>query len=70
MSLDKVKCEAFFQSIKRPTLSPEESDDLGGPITLTELTKKEEAVAGMKRGKSPKWDGIPSELYSTLWDLL
>ena len=62
ISLDKTKCESFLQDLELPTLEQEAAQRLGEPITLTELRG---AIAGMKKGKSPGWDGIPPEFYLT-----
>lgn len=65
VSLDKSECDSFFQDLELPTLTHEDAQCLGEPITITELR---DAVAGMKRGKSPGWDGIPPEFYFTFWE--
>uniref|UniRef100_A0A8C9X7I8 Reverse transcriptase domain-containing protein n=1 Tax=Sander lucioperca TaxID=283035 RepID=A0A8C9X7I8_SANLU len=67
ISLDKTKCDTFLQDLELPTLTPEDAQRLGEPITLTELRG---AIAGMKKGKSPGWDGIPPEFYITFWEEL
>ena len=62
ITLDRARCDSFFQDLNLPALTQEDADCLGEPITLTELKN---AVAGMKKGKSPGWDGIPPEFYLT-----
>lgn len=65
--LDKNKCATYLQDLELPTLTQEDAERLGEPITLTELRG---AIAGMKTGKSPGWDGIPPEFYLTFWEEL
>lgn len=65
VTLDIGKSKDFMGNLNIPSLSQEEADHLGSPITLNEL---KEAIFGMKRGKSPGWDGIPPKFYSTFWD--
>lgn len=67
ITLDTVKSRDFLEKLNLPSLSQEEADHMGTPITLSEL---KEAVFSMKRGKSPGWDGIPPEFYSSFWDVL
>lgn len=63
ISLDKDKCKNFLSNLNLPSLTLDEANDLTGPITLADLYK---ALMGMKKGKSPGWDGIPPECYVTL----
>lgn len=67
--LNMDKCKNFLDGWALPSLSREDSggDDLGRPITLVDLTN---ALIGMKKGKSPGWDGIPPEFYLTFWNEL
>lgn len=65
--LDADSCQSFFHDLELPTLSSQDSEKLSVPITLEELRR---ALVGMKKGKSPGWDGIPPELYLAFWDIL
>ena len=52
--LDKNKCATYLQDLELPSLTQEDAERLGEPITLTELRG---AIAGMKMGKSGMgWD--------------
>lgn len=67
ISLDKTNFETYLQDLELPMLSQEDAQHLGEPIMLTELRG---AIARMKTGKSPGWDGIPPEFYLTLLEEL
>lgn len=67
ISLDKDRCKNFSSNLELPSLTQEEANYLSRPITLTEFHK---AIIGMKKGKSPGWDGIPPEFYITFWNEL
>lgn len=67
ISLDKPKCKQFLDNLKLPSLTQCETSQLSRPITLTDLFV---AISGMKKEKSPGWDGIPPEFYIKFWDEL
>ena len=45
-------------------LSPEESNSLNGPLTITELSN---VLKPMKHNKTPGLDGFPAEFYKMFW---
>ena len=45
-------------------LSPEESNSLNGPLTITELSN---VLKTMKHNKTPGLDGFPVEFYKMFW---
>lgn len=56
---DNATISSFLSSLNLPTLSTDESETLGQPITLQEL---KESLKPMNKGKSPGLDGIPIQL--------
>lgn len=56
--------DIFFDGLVLPQLSVEDTQRLDSPITLDELYM---ALKDTNKGKSPGWDGIPSEFYLTFW---
>lgn len=59
--------DSFFQNIKLPGLSTVDTEKLEAPITLEELFQ---AVKLTNMGRSPGIDGLPAELYLSLWEML
>ena len=45
-------------------LSPNESSEIEGPLTITEIS---ESLKNMKSGKCPGIDGFPSEFFKVFW---
>ena len=52
--------EFFPQSKDIPSISEEDRDNLGKPITQEEMLK---ALKGIQNGKRPSLDGFPVELF-------
>lgn len=52
--------DAFFQNLDLPSVSPNDSQTLDAPLTVTEI---KEAIHSMNSGKSPGPDGYPVEFY-------
>ena len=44
--------------------SPQESEGMNGPLTITELSN---VLKSMKHNKTPGLDGFPAEFYSVFW---
>lgn len=61
------KFDDFFTGLGLPTLSQEDSKRLDAPISLDELLA---ALKSTNKGRSPGIDGLPAELYLTLWHIL
>lgn len=59
---DRSTCDDLLGNIQFPKLSEEDSSSLKVPITIEELRG---AAQAMRRGKSPRLDGIPPEFYTT-----
>lgn len=59
------RCNLFMQNLALPKLDLLYSELLEQPITLEELG---DVVRTLQKGKSPRLDGIPPELYLVLWD--
>ena len=64
---DIAKYRGFVSGIQLPMLNSAEAAALDEPISMEEVS---EAILGMRKGKSPGFDGIPPEFYSTFWDCL
>lgn len=67
LTLDKDKCRSFLEGLNLPSLTQEDNERLGESVTLAELKN---AVAGMKKGRSPGWDGINPEVCLAFWEEL
>ncbi|KAJ1166981.1 hypothetical protein NDU88_007374 [Pleurodeles waltl] len=65
-SSERSQAASFLKGISK-TLSPEERGGLNAPFTLEELHLP---TTTSKRGKTPRSDGLPVELYVELWDLI
>ncbi|KAJ1193110.1 hypothetical protein NDU88_002415 [Pleurodeles waltl] len=65
-SSERSQGDSFLNGISK-TLSTEEREGLNAPFTLEELHL---AATTSKRGKTPRSDGLPVELYVELWDLI
>lgn len=55
---------SFLRDLNLPSLSTEEAETLGQPLTLEELKT---ALQAMKKSKAPGLDGIPPEFYLTFF---
>ena len=62
-----TQCQDFLKKLDLPFLDPEETDELGQPISLEELKL---ALKGMKKGKTSGLDGIPPEHLLQYFDIL
>lgn len=64
VQLSLSQLDDFFEGLVLPQLLVEDAQRLNSPITLDEVYM---ALKDTNKGKSPGWDGIPSEFYLTFW---
>lgn len=57
----------FLSTVKCPTLSQDEQEQIGADVTLEEIKG---AIQQLQSGKSPGEDGLPAEFYKAFSDLL
>lgn len=62
--LERANLNEYLNINNLPKLSDNESNQLEGYITLSELTK---ALSNMKNNKSPGTDGFSSEFFKVFW---
>ncbi|KAJ1132607.1 hypothetical protein NDU88_010914 [Pleurodeles waltl] len=59
--------DEYLQQIPLPTLSAEDKEALGGPVSVEEVN---EAIAQLAPGKTPGTDGLPMDFYKKYRSLL
>ena len=66
-TLSEINLREYLQNINLPKLTDNESNQLEGQITLSELSI---ALQNMKNNKSPGTDGFSSEFFKVFWKKL
>lgn len=59
--------KSYLSELNLPSLTNSEAEQLEVPLTLSEL---KEALNLMQKAKSPGLDGLPTELFLELWDII